>query len=159
MKNIKATISMITGIITFVLMFFAPANYIYLIIVGLLGIVPIVLSALAKRELKGLKKLGKGFGKKEATIGKVLGIITIVLSVLYLLSLKLLSDVEIASMAYCPNQNQVDSCVENKDGITSKCLFMKTMELNCKNEVLKPNQYKNYIATPSDDAVVTSSEE
>ena len=153
MKNEKAVASMVIGIVTTILMVIAPIKKIYIILVGLLGILPIVLSVLAKKELKGLKKEGKGLGKAEATAGKVLGIITIVLSILYILSLKLLNDIEIASIAYCPNQNQVSSCVKNEDGTTSKCMFMNSMELNCKNEVLNLNQYKDYVATSSDDTI------
>jgi hypothetical protein len=155
MKNSKAVASMIIGIITFALMIIAPANTTYTIIVGLAGIAPIVLSVLAKRELKGLKKDGKDFGKKEAIIGKVLGIMTIVLSILYVLAIRLINDVEIASMAYCPYENQVSGCVQNDDGKTSQCMFMEQMEITCNNDVLKPSQYKNYVGTLSDDATPT----
>lgn len=158
MKNSKAVSSMVIGIITFCLMVIAPTNYTYIIIVGVLGIVPIVLSVIAKKELKEFKKGGEKLGKKESKIGMILGIVTIVLSLMYILSLRLLSDVEVASMAYCPNQNQVSSCEYNDDGKTSKCLFMGTMELNCKNEVLKPNQYKDNVQTPSDDQITTNEE-
>ena len=157
MKNSKAVASMVTGIVTCVLMLLAPTSKTYIIMVGLLGIVPIVLSILAKRELKGLKKEGKGLGKGEAIAGKVLGIITLVLSLTYILSLRLLNDIEVASMAYCPNENQVSYCEDNKDG-TSTCLFMNQMPLRCKNEVLKQSQYLNYVS-PSDDNSATNSEE
>ena len=76
---------------------------------------------------------------------------TIILSVLYVLALKLVSDVEIASMAYCPYENQVSECIQNEDGKTSQCMFMKEMEITCNNDVLKPSQYKNYVPTSSDD--------
>ena len=154
MKNKKALASMIIGIITAVLILLAPVNNTYIIVVGLIGIIPIILSTIAKNEIKS----GEGKGKGEAHAGLILGIATISFAIIYILAMKMISDVEIASMAYCPNKNQVSSCKYNDDGETSTCLFMEQLVLTCKNSVLTEEQYDYYIPTQSDDILATKNE-
>jgi hypothetical protein len=152
MKNKKALASMVIGIITTILILMAPTNNTYIIIVGIMGIIPIVLSIIAKKEMN-LKKI-----KGEAKAGFILGIVTLSFAIIYILAMKMISDVEIASMAYCPNKNQVSSCKYNDDGETSTCLFMDQLVLKCKNDVLTEEQYEYYISTQSDDALATKNE-
>ena len=104
--------------------------------------IAIVLSVLSNKELKKLEDGGKGKGKGQATAGLVLGIVNIALVVLGALGLYMISDIEIASKAYCPKEmNMVNQCVDNGDG-TATCMYMDAIEMNCYNEVLDESQFK-----------------
>ena len=139
--NNKAKYSMILGIVGAVISLFFSGVIAFIIILGL-GIAAIVLSVLANKELKKLKNGGKGKGKGQATAGLVLGIVNIAMVVLGALGMYMISDVEIASMAYCPNEmNMVKDCVDNNDG-TATCLYMNTIELKCYTDVLDESQFK-----------------
>lgn len=139
--NQKAKISMILGIVGAVFSFFAGGILGFAIILAL-GIAAIVMSVLAKKELKKLKNGGAGQGKGQATAGLVLGIFNIAIVVLGVLGIYMIMDIDIASKAYCPkDMGMVKDCVDNKDG-TSTCMYLETMEMQCYSESLDESQYK-----------------
>ena len=139
--NKNAKISMILGIVGAVLGLFASGVLFFLIVFGL-GVAAIVFSVLAKKELGKLKDGGKGKGKGQATAGLVLGIINIAVVLLGVLGLYMITNVDIASAAYCPvEMGMVKDCVDNGDG-TATCIYMDVMETTCYTEVLDESQYK-----------------
>lgn len=136
--NNKAKYSLIAGIVGLIIAFFAIGVFMFAIVFAL-GVAAIVLSVLAKKELK---KAGKGKGQGQATAGLVLGIITIGFVLLGVIGLIALSDVDITSQMYCPKEMEmVEDCKIDEDGITATCMYMDTMEIKCYVDVLDESQY------------------
>lgn len=130
----KATISMVLGIVGAVLSLFV-SGVIGFALIFALGVAAIVFSVLYKKEAK------KGNGK--ATAGLVLGIINIAIVLLGILGIYMITNIDIASQAYCPKEmNMVSDCVDNGDGKTATCMYMETMEMQCYTESLDESQYK-----------------
>lgn len=139
--NKKAQTSMILGIVGAVLSFFGSGVLAFAANFGL-AIAAIVFSVLAKKELKTLSDGGKGRGKGQATAGLVLGIVNIAIVLLGVLGIYMITNIEIASQAYCPKEmGMVDQCVDNGDG-TATCMYMETLETNCYTDVLDESQFK-----------------
>ena len=140
--NKKAMISMITGIIASVLSLFLPMSNLAGVILLIVGVVAIVFSVLANKELKKMKNEGKGKGKGQATTGLVLGIINAVMGLMVFLVVFAVSDPEIASMVYCVDTNVVNDCsTPSDDAGISTCKYMDTVDIKCKKDVLKEEQY------------------
>lgn len=138
MNNNKALISMVLGIAGGLMTFFLMGTVVY-IISAALGIAAIVLSVMAKKEIANNKNSS---GKGMAIAGMILGIANLVLVVIMVLGLYMISNIEIASAAYCPKEmNMVNQCVDNHDG-TADCVYMDVLETHCYTEVLDESQYK-----------------
>lgn len=140
--NKKAMISMIAGITAFVLSNFLPVNNIAGAVLLIVGVVAIIFSILAKKELKKMKNEGKGQGKGQATIGMVLGIIYTIMGFCAFLVLYATNDPEIASSVYCSDTKMVTECsTPSDDAGISTCKYMGEIDIKCKSNVLVEEQY------------------
>jgi hypothetical protein len=140
--NKNAIISMILGIIASVLSFVLPLNNVAGGVLLVFGIGAIIFSVLAKKELNKMKNKGEGKGKGQATAGMVLGIINAVMGLMVFLVVFAISDPEVASLVYCIEPSMVSECTTPSDdaGI-STCKYMGSVDIKCKKEVLKKEQY------------------
>lgn len=140
--NQKALYSMIVGITASVLSFILPMNYLSGVIILVLGVVALVIYSLAKPELKKMKNEGKGKGKGQATAGLVLGVLNVVMGLMVFLVIYAINEPEIASQVYCVDTDLVSNCTTPSDdnGIVT-CSYMGSVDIKCKKESLKEEQY------------------
>lgn len=133
--NKKLRIAIILVVVAVLLVLLCPSVSL-MIPFSIIGIILCISALVLNYTYRKESKEKKG----TSTILNIFGILVLVFCLMELLGTILMSNADLNEVI-CEREDMVNNCVDQGNG-TSKCKYMKSVEIPCNNDVLEDNQIK-----------------